>query len=242
MGAAALLHESISAGGVSPRPPVAAAVAADPAATDKARQILGLLGDFRIAPGTICEIGCGAGELLLGLHAQLPETVTLHGYETSSRACSQWRGRLRPRLYFHLQDMLEEEGIRFDMVLALNSLRQAGDVRQFLARLHGRGRHVVLQIPLESSLRALLRRRLKPGAAPPDRPPAWSRAGALALIREAGFRVLDTRYSETGPGPGRSGFIASRLRRVVRLAHALYPDLSVRLFGGYSLLVLARSA
>jgi ubiquinone/menaquinone biosynthesis C-methylase UbiE len=39
----------------------------------KAKQILKILGRNNIAPGTICEVGCGAGEILAQLQHEMPK-------------------------------------------------------------------------------------------------------------------------------------------------------------------------
>ena len=49
----------------------------------KAQQIASMIDRNRLAPQTICEVGCGAGEVLVQLHRQLPAGVEFFGYEIS---------------------------------------------------------------------------------------------------------------------------------------------------------------
>src|SRR5262249_47744110 len=49
----------------------------------KAQQILRLLEFQHLAPQTICEVGCGTGEILRLLQKALPEDCILYGYEIS---------------------------------------------------------------------------------------------------------------------------------------------------------------
>jgi hypothetical protein len=52
----------------------------------QAEQVMRLLGRQKIVPGTICEVGCGAGEVLKQLQQRLPDDCGLLGcrYLTSS--------------------------------------------------------------------------------------------------------------------------------------------------------------
>ncbi len=52
----------------------------------KAEQILAALKRNGLHPATVCEVGCGAGEILSQLHARLPSHVVFTGYEISPQA------------------------------------------------------------------------------------------------------------------------------------------------------------
>jgi methylase of polypeptide subunit release factors len=51
----------------------------------KASKVLKALERLKIAPASLCEIGCGAGEILRQLHSHLPD-CKFTGYEISPQA------------------------------------------------------------------------------------------------------------------------------------------------------------
>ncbi len=52
----------------------------------KAKQIMRLIRRNGIAPDTICEAGCGAGEVLNQLQGKMAATCSFWGYEISPQA------------------------------------------------------------------------------------------------------------------------------------------------------------
>src|SRR5579863_7459919 len=74
----------------------------------KARHIERILRQNAIAPRTIAEIGCGAGEILVQLQKAFPNSEFC-GFEVSPQAFALCRERERAHIRFHLKDVLEEE-------------------------------------------------------------------------------------------------------------------------------------
>ncbi len=66
----------------------------------KAKQILYCLNRNHIRPDSVCEVGCGAGEILNQLHRQMAGDVLFHGYEISPQAYQLCKGRAKERLEF----------------------------------------------------------------------------------------------------------------------------------------------
>lgn len=52
----------------------------------KAERILEIFRRNHLTPSEICEVGCGAGEILNCLRRELPPTTQFHGYEISPQA------------------------------------------------------------------------------------------------------------------------------------------------------------
>src|SRR4051812_7694396 len=66
----------------------------------KAKQVLKMFGRNTLAPKSVCEVGCGAGEILNQLHGQLPPDVQFVGYEISPQAYAIAKHREKDRLSF----------------------------------------------------------------------------------------------------------------------------------------------
>ena len=55
----------------------------------KAKQVLSILEDHQIKPASVCEVGCGAGDILLCLRKSYPQAA-LFGYDISPQAAKFW--------------------------------------------------------------------------------------------------------------------------------------------------------
>ena len=111
----------------------------------KARHVKAILDRNGIAAHTVCEVGCGAGEILRNLGELMPPDTRFHGYEISPdayRLCSQWAGE---RFRFLLADLLEED-VHFDVALAIDVFEHVEDYFSFLRRLRARARIPILAI------------------------------------------------------------------------------------------------
>lgn len=207
----------------------------------KARHILRMLEKHGIEPRTVCEVGCGAGEICAHLHRQLAG-ATIHGYEISPQAYALCRPRGGDRLHFHLADLLEEETREpFDLVLAIDVIEHVPDYLGFLRRLRPRGRHHIFHIPLEMNVQAVLRARpLVSSRRRFGHLHYFSKETALMALHDVGYEVLDHAYtlgSTELPSRTRRMRLVAPLRRV---AFAVNRGVAERLLGGCSLLVLTR--
>ena len=54
----------------------------------KAEHLIKIITRNHLQPNSICEIGCGAGEILNQLHSKLPHHIKYCGYEISAQAYS----------------------------------------------------------------------------------------------------------------------------------------------------------
>jgi ubiquinone/menaquinone biosynthesis C-methylase UbiE len=53
----------------------------------KAAKILDILGKNNVTPTSVCEVGCGVGEILISMYDKMPSTVSFFGYDISPRCC-----------------------------------------------------------------------------------------------------------------------------------------------------------
>lgn len=56
----------------------------------KASQVLNLLNNHQITPNSICEVGCGSGDILANLSVTLPH-ATMSGFDISPQAAEFWK-------------------------------------------------------------------------------------------------------------------------------------------------------
>jgi len=205
----------------------------------KAKYILRLLERNAIHPKTICEVGCGAGEVLRQLQLRMPAECEFWGYDISPQAFEFCRKRANDRLHFRLADLCKEEGSHFDLLLVLDVIEHVEDYFSLLRAARRRAAHAVFHFPLDISVQAVLR---KNGMMKRRQDHAhihyFTRELALATLRDTGYRVVDWLYAprsnEIGPRA------IQKLFRLPRSAFfAIHHDLAVRILGGYTLMVLA---
>lgn len=205
----------------------------------KAVQITRMLQKNRIAPTTVCDVGCGAGEVLRQLQKSLSDECKLYGYDISPQAIDLARSRANERLHFSLADFCSVDGAWFDLVLVLDVLEHVEDYFRFLRRLKAKSRYKIFHIPLDISVQAILRKNgLLKRRLLHNHLHFFSKETALQALQDAGYEVLDHFYTARAIELGDA--LSQRFLRIPRkLCFALHNELTVRMLGGYSLLVLA---
>ncbi|MFB3819938.1 MAG: methyltransferase domain-containing protein [Candidatus Methylomirabilales bacterium] len=207
----------------------------------KAQQILRMLQKNRLAPKTICEVGCGAGEVLKQLQERMGPECEFWGYEVSPQAFALCQARANARLHFRLAGISEARAARCELLLVLDVLEHVEDYFGLLRAMQPISPDAIFHIPLDLSVQTVLR---PDGLLKRRRLHAhihyFSKEIALQLLRDVGYEVVDYFYT-----PRSIDLATEPVQRVLRpprrLLFALSPDWAARLLGGFSLLVLARS-
>jgi len=206
----------------------------------KAGLIVRMLEKHGIVPQSVCEVGCGAGEVLVALQDLLPDATRFTGFDVSPFAYERCRPHENERLDFRCGDFLSIDTERFDLVNCLDVFEHVEDYLGFLRNLRSRAEWKLFHIPLDMWVGSVLfsfpilnvRRSV-------GHLHYFSKETALLSLEHAGYEIVDWSYTagsiERGRGPVNALFNVPR-----RLFYPIHADLTVRLFGGYSLLVLAR--
>ncbi|MFZ0608014.1 MAG: class I SAM-dependent methyltransferase [Xanthobacteraceae bacterium] len=206
----------------------------------KARQIEAILRKNAVVPGTIAEVGCGAGEILVQLQKALPD-ADYSGFEISPQAFALCRERESARIHYHLKDLLEDNAAYFDVLLVIDVFEHVDDYLGFLKRVRDKARFKVFHIPLDLSLQALFRvspileQRESVGHLH-----YFFKDTALATLKYCGYEVIESFYTAVGFEGSNLSLRSKLLKLPRRLMFKLNADVAVRILGGYSLLVLAR--
>lgn len=206
----------------------------------KAKQIMRMLAQSSIAPETICEVGCGAGEVLKQLQGKMDTTCSFWGYEISPQAFELSKSRANERLHFKLTDIRQEEGTFFDLILIMDVVEHLEDYFSFLRDLKPKSQYKIIHIPLDLSVQSLLRPNALLGVREAyGHIHYFTKDIALAMLKDVGYDVLD--YFYTPRSISMPDNIRKKLLLVPRmLGFSIHKDLAARILGGYSLLVLAK--
>lgn len=206
----------------------------------KAQQVLRMMRRNGVNPRTMCEVGCGAGEILAQLQRQMSRTVTFNGYDVSPHAIELAQTRQNDQLRFECADFVAVDTGPLDLLLCIDVFEHVLDYLGFLERLRGRATYTIFHIPLDLSVQSLLR--MTPILQNRERVGHlhyYVKDTALLTLQDTGYEVVDWFYTASGVDRGDS-FGAKVVRLPRRVSFKVAPDLAVRVLGGYSLMVLAR--
>ena len=210
----------------------------------KARKIARLLAENKLEPASICEVGCGSGDVLVHLGKSLPG-ATLTGFDISPQVARFWEEHRAAgeRVDFQLGDFHQIDAAHYDVLLMVDVLEHLRDPFTFLEKSRHRADHFVFHIPLDLSANAVARGkpftdiRQKVGHLH-----YYTKELALATLADTGYDIVEWRYTGASlDSPNRS--LRTRLAALPRrAAYAINKDFGVRLLGGETLLVLATSS
>jgi len=123
----------------------------------KAKYIREILRRNNLSPKTVCEAGCGAGEVLRQLQLQMGADREFWGYEVSPQAIHFCRSRENDRLHFKLADLGKERGGNFDLLLVLDVVEHLEDYFTSLREIRPQPKHKIFHFPLDISVQAVMR-------------------------------------------------------------------------------------
>jgi SAM-dependent methyltransferase len=204
----------------------------------KAGHIARILERNRLAPMSVCEVGCGGGEILRRLSTELDPRARFFGYEISPVAYSICSKKASERFQYKLANLLDETAY-FDLVMAIDVFEHVEDYFTFLRKLRTKGRHKVFHIPLELSVAEVARGRLISQRRGVGHIHHFSKETALATLEDTGYRVIDHCYTSGRTELGHLGWKSQLMKLPRHALNAVNPDWAARWLGGYSLLVLA---
>lgn len=191
-------------------------------------------------PSTVCEVGCGAGEVLRQLQEQMNVSCSFWGYEISPQAFELSKPRANERLHFKLADFRQEKDAYSDLILIMDVIEHLEDYFSFLRDIKPKGQYKIIHLPLDLSVQSLLRRNSLLGVRKAyGHIHYFTKDVAIEMFRDVGYEVLDYFYAPRSIGLANS--FAKKLLIPPRvLFFSMKKDLAVRILGGYSLMVLAK--
>ena len=207
----------------------------------KVTQIVQLINGNNLNPSTICEIGCGAGEILNLLSLRFPQHVEFFGFEISRQAFTICQKKTKKNLKYFFKDLLKESVAFFDIVMAIDVFEHVEEYFIFLRQLKTKGRYKIFHIPLDLSVQTVLR-----GSPIINKRKRqhhihyFTKETALATLEDTGYEILDYFYTGSSLALPHSGFKTRVLNIPRKLLFSIAQDLTVRILGGFSLMVLAR--
>ncbi|HEY7415336.1 MAG TPA: class I SAM-dependent methyltransferase [Ktedonobacteraceae bacterium] len=220
----------------------------------KVQEILRMFQRNRLSPQTICEVGCGAGEILHLLQKTLDSNCEFQGYEISPQAFEMSKTKENERLHFHLADFTQEHDAFYDLILVMDVVEHVEDYFSFLRDIHSKSRYKIIQLPLDLSVRSVLLGEVGQFRQQYGHLHYFTKELALQMFDDLGYKVLDYFYT-TEPMPQSLknwenlptllkckkllGFVLRNILRFSReLSFRINEDMAERILGQWRLLVL----
>lgn len=206
----------------------------------KAGMIADLLKKNATAFNTVAEVGCGAGGVLQNLQQHFGG-AQYSGYDISPQAIELARPLQNDTLHFYNEDFTAQEYETVDLLLMIDVAEHVPDYYHFLQQLKSRAKQFVFHIPLDMSCRTLL----KPHVLLQQRQSVghihyFTKEMVWWALADCGYTVQDWQYTkpriDIDPPKGIKATVKKMLRNG---SYALNKNASVKLWGGYSVLILA---
>jgi SAM-dependent methyltransferase len=206
----------------------------------KVRQIQRMMKQQNLSPKTVCDVGCGAGLVLAELQPHLPSKCVCWGYDVSPDALAMSTKRGNEALRFRLLDIRKDQcDAFFDLLLMLDVFEHVEDYMGLVRAVRSKAKQKLFHIPLDLSVQAVVR---KNGLLRRRDDHAhlhyFTKETALRTLTDVGYRLVDYFYTPRCIELG-DRLIQKAVRIPRRIAFAMAPDVTVRVLGGYSLMVLA---
>lgn len=204
----------------------------------KASQIYKLLTKNNVLPKTVCEVGCGAGEMLVQLSQKFP-VADFCGYELSPQAYELCKTRARENVRYKNKNLLMED-VSFHVLLCIDVFEHVEDYIGFIKALKSKAEYKVFHIPLDISVLSVLRDSQMTARNSVGHLHYFTPATAVATLNDAGYTVIDSFFT-TSFDDLPSKTLKARLAKIPRrILYAISPRIMVKILGGCSLIVLAK--
>jgi predicted TPR repeat methyltransferase len=207
----------------------------------KANKILKLLSKHKIPLGSICEVGCGSGEILVQLSSNLPENTNFIGFDISADAINIAKKKETTQIKFQLKDITDVTlNQQFDLILIMDVIEHIEDYFKFLRALTTKSRYKIFHIPLDMCAWSLFREKMLIESK--------ERVGHIhvftedfikSVLNDCGYKIIDQLYTEP------IFKSASTKQKIIELIRGLLFKLNKRFcsktIGGISIMILAEN-
>jgi hypothetical protein len=207
----------------------------------KAGQIIKILNKNNVNPGTICEVGCGGGEILNQLFYKLSPRNKYIGYDISPQAIEIARSIKNDKLEFLNKDFFADSNSFYDVLLIMDVVEHVENYIGFLTNIKERGTYKIFHFPLDLNVLIMLR----------SKPLLETRKAAghihyftkdivVAVLNDLGYEIIDSFYTDLSSVVPPKSIKMKILNLFRKYSFKINKDFAAKMFGGYSLLVLTK--
>lgn len=206
----------------------------------KASQIDKMITRNKLQLNTICEIGCGAGEILVQLNLKKKyKNIDFFGYEISKDAYALCKKKNKKNIKFFKSDLLKLNK-KFDCVLCIDVFEHVENFFGFLRRLRTKGKYKIFHIPLDLSVSSIIRKKLLYNRYTIGHLHYFTPETAIQSLKDCGYEIIDIFFTPSYESSSNINLI-NRLQKIIRKPlYYISPKLTSTLLGGVSLMVLTK--
>ncbi|HIJ05898.1 MAG: Uncharacterized protein XE11_2345 [Methanomicrobiales archaeon 53_19] len=207
----------------------------------KAKQIKEILTRNNLNLETICEVGCGAGEILNQLNHNYSSSILYKGFEISPQAYELCKRIENDNIKFSLKNFLEADEEYFDLVMLIDVIEHIEDIYTFLRAIKSKGLYKLFHIPLEiCSVNLIKRSSLVISRQKYGHIHLFTKELALELLRSEGYEVIDYIYTPVFEQSINHSILGKIISIPQKFSWKMNSDFGIRIFGGVSILVLTK--
>lgn len=205
----------------------------------KATLVEAILKRNGVVPRSIVEVGCGSGDILRHLRDAFND-AKLVGYDISPQAQVFWNDDSEG-IDFFLGDFHEQNMSSYDVLLMLDVFEHVRDPFSFLEESRKHAKYFVFHIPLDLSAQSVARGKpLLNARRTVGHLNSYTKDLALETLSDCGFNILESSYTGASLNMPNRSFLTKIAQIPRSLLSLIDKDISVRIFGGETLIVLAK--
>jgi ubiquinone/menaquinone biosynthesis C-methylase UbiE len=203
----------------------------------KAKRIMQLIARNGLRFSSVCDVGCGAGEISRILAASFP-SAQFTGFEISPDAFVFCQAKSTSNLHYENAQAFES-GRSFDVAMAIDVFEHVDDYFGFVRNMRNISKYQIYHIPLDLSAQALLRREpLQKVRETVGHIHYFSKDTALATLKDTGHEIVDWFYTKSAIELSTTSILRKLAAGPRAAVFAVFPDFAVRTLGGFSMMVL----
>ena len=193
----------------------------------------------------ISDIGCGSGQILIMANNSnlFNKRCVFDGYDINPDAIKEAK-KNSSKLSFFNEDFVNLKEAKRDLIIAADVFEHVQDTYKFLKKLKDKGDFFLFNIPLEISLLSMIRKKniFKHSFENVGHLHFYTKRTALLTLENIGFKILNcnlvnNRFEEFKKNKKLHSLIINIPQYILE---KLGKDLACSIFGGYSLVVLAK--
>ncbi|MGB7415017.1 MAG: class I SAM-dependent methyltransferase [Thermosynechococcaceae cyanobacterium] len=205
----------------------------------KAEKIQEILSQNQISFDSLVEVGCGAGGILYEL-TKYYRDADIEGFDISPQVEDLWNQLPENSINLQVKDFLKSDKF-YDVLLLIDVFEHIPDYLDFLNSITSRSKHFIFHIPLDMNVQGLLRELPIRHRNTVGHLHYFSKSTAIRTLEDSGFKIIDCFYTAEDLEL-KTSFNKRLLAPVRKVSFKLKPDLTVKLLGGWSLMVLAQAS
>ena len=205
----------------------------------KASSALKAIEKYKLDISDLAEVGCGGGQIILNVAEALKVNKAL-GYEPMPEAFAVADSRSNDQVKFINVSIDENTKADHDLMLCFDVFEHIEDCFRFLRDLKETSKHFLFHIPLDMNAQLVLRTsQLMRVRDQVGHIHYYSRDSALATLKDCGYEIKGEFYTSAADSIHCKGFKSKVLNIFRKIGYKISKHFTVRLMGGYSLMVYA---